>query len=337
MEIDGSYGEGGGQILRSAVALSALTGKEISITNIRAKRERPGLAAQHLTAVKGVASLCSATVEGAQVGSTALVFRPQKISAGMHRLDVGTAGSIPLVLQSCLLASARTIDVTELEIVGGTNVRMSPAIDYYEQVLLPMLSRMRLNVSLRIVRRGFYPQGGGMVTASIVGAARLEGLDLRERGELLQLGGTCFSQNLPDHVCKRISHAAMEAFLGERTTMRSERTTGASSGAGIQLHARYANTILGGDALGERGIPSEQVGASAASALKVEIDGGGTLDVHAADQLLPYMALADSASCFKVREATEHLRTHAWLIERFLGTEITIERSNGVAIVEVRP
>ncbi len=223
MKIDGSYGEGGGQILRSAVALSALTGESVSITNIRAKRERQGLAAQHLTAVLGVASLCSAEVEGASVGSKELTFRPGKMLAGSYVLDIGTAGSIPLVLQACLLASARTVRPIRLDITGGTNVRMSPPIDYYEQVLFPFLRRMGLDVRIDVLGRGFYPKGGGRVIASILGADRFKALDLSERGQSEGIGGTCFSQNLPEHVCERISHAVMAAFVGRDIKVRKER------------------------------------------------------------------------------------------------------------------
>ena len=224
-----------------------------------------------------------------------------------------------------------------LDITGGTDVRMSPPIDYYEQVLFPFLRRMGLDVRIDVLGRGFYPKGGGRVITSVLGADRFKTLDLSERGPSEGIGGTCFSQNLPEHVCDRISHAVMSAFVGRDIKVHKERMFGPSPGAGIQLHASFANTILGADALGERGVPSEQVGSSAASALRSEIEGGGTLDVHAADQLLPYFALADGPSYFKVREVSEHFRTQAWLIERFLGTSINVEKSQGADLIEVRP
>lgn len=337
MEIDGSYGEGGGQILRCSVALSALTGREVTISNIRAKRGKPGLAAQHLTAVMGAATLCDGDVEGAYVGSTSLSFRPGKVLGGSYQLDVGTAGSITLVLQSCLLASLHAPATTELEVRGGTNVQMSPPIDFYSNVLLPLLGRMGYDVQVELVSRGFYPQGGGAVKAYIAPCSRLAPLSLGERGRLEEVGGECFAQNLPDHVAHRMEDAARQALVEHELRLRVHRTTGRSTGAGTALYARYHNTVLGADALGKKGVPAERVGEEAGRNLRREMDGPGTLDVHAADQLLPYMALADGPSVFRVREVTEHLRTQMWLLRQFLDVEFReVEEEEGAAI-EVLP
>ncbi len=337
MDIDGSYGEGGGQILRCSVALSALTGKEITITNIRAKRGKPGMAAQHLTAVMGVATLCDGDVEGGYVGSTSITFRPGKVLGGSYQLDVGTAGSITLVLQSCLLASLRAPTTTELEVRGGTNVQMSPPIDYYANVLLPLLGRMGYDVQTELVARGFYPQGGGTVKAYIAPCAGLAPLSLRERGRLEEVGGECFAQNLPDHVAHRMEDAVRQALVEHELRLRVHRTAGHSTGAGTALYARYRHTVLGADALGKKGVPAERVGEEAGRNLKEEMEGPGTLDIHAADQLLPYMALASSPSVFRVREVTGHLRTQMWLLRRFLDVEFKeVEEEEGT-VIEVLP
>lgn len=336
LEIDGSYGEGGGQILRSAVALSALTGTELRVVNIRAKRERPGLAAQHLAAVRGVASLCGAEVAGGQAGSAEITFRPGKVRGGRHRIDVGTAGSVTLVLQAGLLASLSAERGTELEVTGGTNVRMSPPVDYYFQVLLPLLSRMGVEVELELLQRGFYPRGGGRARA-VLAPAVPRPLVLEERGPPEEMGGTCFSQGLPDHVAERMSHAARKRFLGQEMRVRTERTAGPSPGAGIALCSRFRDTVLGADALGERGVLSEKVGDSAALRLKEEVEGPGTLDVHAADQLVAYMALAGGPSCFAVREVTEHLRTQMWLLPQFLDVRFEVRAAGRGHRVEVYP
>lgn len=337
MRIDGSWGEGGGQLLRISVALSALTGREVEIDAIRAGRTRPGLAAQHLTAVLGVASLCDGQVDGAHLGSTSIRFRPGRALGGTYRLDVGTAGSITLVLQACMLASLRSSAVTELEIRGGTNVRMSPPVDYLESVLLPLLASMGYQAQLRLDRRGFYPQGGGSVSVFLSPCPKLSPLRLEERGGLVEVSGVCFSQNLPPHVTDRMGSACRLALVGQRLKLRAHRTTGASIGAGTALFARYQNTVLGADGLGEKGLPAERVAEEAVSGLKQEMDGPGTLDVHAADQLLPYMALAHGPSVFTVREVTSHLRTQMWLLRRFLPVEFREREREGGTVVEVLP
>ncbi len=337
MEIDGSFGEGGGQVLRCSVALSALTGREVTIKNIRAKRGKPGLAAQHLTAVLGVASLCDGDVEGAFVGSGSITFRPGKVLGGSYQLDVGTAGSTTLVLQSCLLASLHAQATTELEVRGGTNVQMSPPIDYYSNVLIPMLGRMGYDVQVELVSRGFYPQGGGVVKAFIAPCPGLKPLDLRERGRLEEVGGECFAQNLPDHVAHRMEDAARQALVEHELRLRAHRTSGRSTGAGTALFARYHNTVLGADGLGKKGVPAEMVGEEAGRNLKREMDGPGTLDAHAADQLLPYMALADGPSTFRVREVTEHLRTQMWLLRQFLDVGFVQAREGDGTTIEVQP
>ncbi len=334
MKIDGSYGEGGGQLLRCAVALSALTGTEVEISDIRAKRGRPGLAAQHLTAVEGVASLCDAEVDSAYVGSTHIRFRPGPVIGGSYRLDVGTAGSVTLVLQACMLASLMSPAVTELEIVGGTNVRMSPPVDYYSQVLFPLLARMGYDVDLQLEKRGFYPQGGGRVTASLAPCPSLTPLRLEDRGGLEEVGGVCFSQNLPDHVVQRMEHACRKAFLGADLRLHAHRSAGPSTGAGTALYARYRHTVLGGDGLGEKGVPAERVGEAAVNGLRTEMEGPGTLDTHAADQLLPYMALAKGPSVFRVREVTSHLMTQMWLLRQFLPVEFELQDvAQGMSVV----
>ncbi|MDD1767572.1 MAG: RNA 3'-phosphate cyclase [Methanomassiliicoccales archaeon] len=311
--------------MRCAVALSALTGKDVRVRNIRAGRPNPGLAPQHITAVNGVASLCNAKVTGAVAGSTDLSFFPGSISGGKLRLDVGTAGSISLVLQACVLPAIRAGKVTRLEVLGGTNVRWSPPIDYCSDLLLPLLKRMGMDIRMQVVSRGFYPEGGGKVTVEVEPPTEILALDLNERGTLSRLRGVCFSQNLPEHVCTRMSHSVKKAFLDEGgIVMRNDTSFGKSTGAGVCLFAEYERTVLGVDALGERGVPAEKVAENAAEALRKEMRGIGTLDDHAADQLIPYMALAEGESVFRVREVTKHLATQMWLINKFLDATFSL-------------
>ncbi len=286
IDIDGSEGEGGGQMLRTATALSALTGKAVRVHGIRANRPKPGLAAQHLCAVRGVAMICGAHAEGAEVGSTQITFTPGEVRPGKYKLNVGTAGSITLVLQACLLASARCLEEIRLDIVGGTNVRWSPPIDFYQRLLFPRLADLGFQAEMVQMRRGFYPEGGGRVEVRFQAPRRAIPLALGERGRLLGVEGICFSQNLPEHVCQRVTTAVRKGMLGNTTELTSSRSEGASTGAGVFLMARYEHATLGADSLGERGVPAEQVGSLAARSLRLEMDGKGTLDVHAADQLL---------------------------------------------------
>lgn len=338
IEIDGSVGEGGGQIVRSAVALAALTGKECRIFNIRAKRPNPGLAPQHLAAVRGVGNLCGARIEGLKAGSTSILFSPGRLRGGAYYFEVGTAGSITLVLQACLLPAVHAKEPVTIRVRGGTNVRWSPPVDYYSMVLLPLLNRMGIQCSLEIISRGFYPEGGGEVEIHIEPSYNLLPLNLPHRGELLSIHGLCFSQNLPDHVCRRILHAVKKALINRvDVSVNVDRRTGMSTGAGVLLAAAFENTLIGADSLGEKGMPSEQVGKQAAMNLIRELDGGGTLDVHAADQLLPYMALANGPSTFLVREITGHIRTQMDLIPLFIEVEFSVKQRGSAFEIGVLP
>ncbi len=337
IDIDGSEGEGGGQMLRTAIALSALTGKPVRIRNIRANRPKPGLAAQHLCAVRGVAGICDAQVEGAEVGSTQLQFIPNKVRAGNYNLDVGTAGSITLVLQACMLASAGIPEKMRFRIVGGTNVRWSPPIDFYERLFFPRLATLGFRAQITEVRRGFYPEGGGSVEVRFQAPREVRPVVLIDRGKALGVEGVCFTQNLPEHVCQRAVAAVSKDLLGDEVRMTSTRTDGPSAGAGIFLMARYEKASLAADSLGERGVPAEQLGSSAARALRQEMDGQGTLDVHAADQLLPYMTLATGRSAFRVREMTGHLSTQIDLVQRFLEVRVESFVTDGATEVAVHP
>lgn len=335
VEIDGSRGEGGGQIVRLAIALSALTGKTVRVHHIRANRPRPGLAPQHLTAVLGVAGQCGAEVRGAEIDSQELLFIPGDLSGGEHRLEVGTAGSVTLVLQACLLPATRANTATRLEIAGGTNVRWSPPIDFYDLVLLPLLSRMGVETRLEVLERGFYPEGGGRVAIDILPAQKVLPLRLSERGGLRQVAGVCFSRNLPDHVCKRIAHTVRKRI--PEVELRNDTGDGPSAGAGVMLVAEYENTLLAGDALGERGVPAEKVALWAVESLENEMHSPATLDIHAADQLLPYMAMAEGKSEFAVRQISEHLRTQMWLVPQFLEVSFAVERIEGGHRIRVSP
>jgi len=239
------------------------------------------------------------------------------VTGGAHRFDVGTAGSLTLLMQAVLPAMVHTPVHTELDLLGGTDVRWSPPVDHLQQVLLPLLRRMGVRVEMMVESRGFYPQGGGRVHLMVDGGA-LQPLDLRRRGELRRVFGVAFVQNLPERVADHLAEGARRSLPLSDVHVRTEVRAGASIGAGVVLAAEYQDSVLGWSSLGERGVPAERVGKEAALGLIGEMDGGGTLDVHTADQMLPFLALSGGDCTFSVREVSKHLSTQIWLLPHFL-------------------
>ncbi len=340
IEIDGSFGEGGGQIIRTAIALAAITGKEVEIKNIRANRPKPGLAAQHLHAVKAVEKLSGGRTEGLGLRSTQLKFAPAALKGFEGEIDIGTAGSITLLLQ-CLIPVALFADEpTKVRIKGGTDVKWSPPIDFYTNVFLKAIQEMGCDVQIDMKRRGYYPKGGGLVEARITpshcGAlphdpaspvrAYLKGIVFKENEREGIIKGVSHSCGLPAHVVERQAKAA-ERILNERvydTEIKTEiendgkRTTG----SGITLWRGYKS----GSALGERGKRAELVGEEAARNVIKELGSVSTVEVHLADQLIPYIALADGKSEMKVREVTKHLETNMYVTKKFLDVGFGVEK-----------
>ena len=340
LEIDGSHGEGGGQIVRTAVALSALTSTPIRVVNVRAKRTKPGLAAQHATAIRAVARLCDARLEGVEVGSDAFSFGPKEIHGGRFSFDVGTAGSITLVLQACLPAAFQAGD-TELEVRGGTDVPWSPPLDYFGHVFLGLLRKMGGRAEVEEAMRGYYPRGGGLVRVRVENPAKWKPLRLPSRGGIERIAGRAHASNLPEDVVDRMKSSAfrhLSDFITVRIhseTLGPDRAVG--PGGAIVLWAETPDTILGATALAEKGKRAEKVGEQAAIALMKEIESRATLDVHASDQVLAYAAMASGSSEFLVREVTEHTLTMMWLLGSFLGTQFQIVPEGGLHRVTVRP
>ncbi len=323
IQVDGSMGEGGGQILRTAVALSALFGEPVRVYNIRAKRKNPGLRPQHLNAVRAVAMISGARVEGLRVGSREITFRPGRPRPGKYRVDIGTAGSITLVLQAILPVALEVGDVT-LEIRGGTDVPWSPTMDYFRFVFLDLLSRIGASVDLELIERGHYPVGGGRVRVRILGWRERRKIELVKRGRLLAVEGIAHVSNLPEHVLRRMRHSALKELMGFDASIRTEtwgRANPRDRGAGISLWARFEKTVIGSDELGEKGVPAEEVGRKAAQKLKREIESRGAVDSHASDMLLPYLALLGGR--FTCGELTSHANTEVELLALF-GREIKV-------------
>ena len=321
IKIDGSYGEGGGQILRTAIALSCVTGKSVEIFNIRANRPKKGLAAQHLKGVEAAKMLCDAEVDGLAIGSTRLVFKPRKIRARDLRIDIGTAGSVTLILQTILpplLVSDRSC---RIEIRGGTDVRWSPSVDYFRFVTLKALRIMGANADLELVKRGYYPKGGGKVILH-VSPSSLKGVTF-EKEECDVVRGISHCSNLPRHVAERQANAA-KTFLeerGYRAEIDLETQRGLSTGSGITLFCGYKGSV----SLGEKGKPAENVGREAASQLYEELQSDAVFDKHLADQVMSFAAIANGKTIYTTSEVTKHIISNAYVINKFFEDCVKIE------------
>ncbi len=339
LDIDGAYGEGGGQLVRSACALSAITGRAIRVRAIRARRTPPGLAPQHLAAVKAVAALCDAEVAGLELGARDITFRPRTVRGGEFRFDVGTAGSITLVLQAVLPVAIAARTPCDLHITGGTDVRAAPPIDYVRAVLLALLARMGASIEIEVRRRGYYPRGGGAVHVRVA-PATLRPLQLDSPGPLVGIAGAAHVSHLPAHIAERMAHAAQACLQGWPCAIERQGLTGAEAigqGGAIVLWANTVNTVLGAAAVAERGVPAEQIGARAGAALRTELASGATLDLYASDQLLIYLALADGPSRFVARALSAHAATTLWLLPQLLPVRVTSEPAGSAVRIALVP
>ena len=335
--IDGSYGEGGGQILRTSLTLAALTGKAVKIINIRAGRPKPGLAAQHLTGVRAVAEICGAHLEGAELGSQNLTFAPQRSpQAASYSWDVaaarkgGSAGAVSLAFQAVLLPMALAPSPSQVTLRGGTHVPWSPPYHYLERVYLPTLARLGVRAKVEIDKWGWYPMGGGEIKAQIDPAnLPLSPIDLKERGPLQGLFGLSAVSNLPDHIAQRQRKRALE-MLGEfRPQIEVVRGESAGQGSFLFLWAQFENCLAGFSSLGARGKPAEKVAEEAGQEYLEYYHGGAALDKHLADQLILPMALASGPSSFTTTEITPHLLTNIWVVRRFTPRRFKVEREKG--------
>ncbi len=326
LEINGAYGEGGGQILRSALTLAILTGTAVRIVDIRANRSRPGLRPQHLTAVRAAAAISVASVDGDELGSLSLSFVPQQsVQPGNYRFDVtdaargGSAGAVTLVLQTVLLPLSLASNASAVSLLGGTAVPMSPAVPYIEKVYLPTLFEMGFRAKLEHQLWGFYPQGRGEVLVEIRGGAVLRPLDLSERGDLLRVEGLAFAAKLPSHIPQRMTNRARAILrdAGIETQIVPQHVPSSGVGTGLFLCARYADTQAGFLCLGRRGLPSEEVAEIVCRALLEHHRTGAAVDPHLGDQLVLPFAVAGSGCRATVSRITGHLLTNVWVAQQF--------------------
>ncbi|MFH0748860.1 MAG: RNA 3'-terminal phosphate cyclase [Candidatus Bathyarchaeota archaeon] len=316
IEIDGSFGEGGGQILRMSLALAALVGKPIKIKNVRSRRSPPGIRPQHQTAVKAIAAYSQAVVKGCSIGSTELEYSPRKIRGGNFSFDAETAASTSLILQSLIPLMAFSNENSFLDLHGGTNNPWAPPIDYIQHVFLPILSKTGFRGSLELVRRGFYPQGGGFIQASAEPIRRFKPIVLTKVGEIQRISGLSYSSRLPKHIGERMARSAnvtllnggfKEANIRCECLQKNDKYSAISPGCGIILIAESSTgAILGSDSLGEPKKIAERVGQEAAESLVKQLKTGVPVSKHLGDQLIIYMALANGRSEIAIEELTLH-------------------------------
>ncbi len=349
--LDGSFGEGGGAIVRVALAVSTIKKTPFEVSAIRSGRCNPGLKNQHLYCIKALESLCNAKTEGREVGSTSLKYFPGELEARNLDLDIVTAGSITLVLQSLLLPCVFIDKPIKIRISGGTDTKWSQPVDYFRHVLVPQLARFA-DIDFRVLKRGYYPKGGGIVETRITPKYRLKDshtfedffeslkknslkFNLTEQGNLLKIKIISHaSRDLEKaSVAERQSNAAKEALkkLGCAIEIQDEYCNTASTGSGITCVAIFSKCdeidfknpiVLGADSLGERGKKAEVVGEEAAKNLLQEIESGAPVDKHLGDNLIPFLIFGGQ---IKVSEITDHLKTNIYVVQKFLGKMFEID------------
>jgi RNA 3'-phosphate cyclase len=339
INIPGDYGSGSGTIVRLATALSAITSKPIKINSIRAKRDKPGLRQQHLQAVKAVANLCNAKLKGAEIGSKEIEFYPKKIEAKFIDINIPTAGAIGLLFNCISLPAAFGMEKTIISVKGGATAGLwSSPIPFLENITLPILFKLGYNAEVKVERHGFYPVGGSKVEFIIHPWERLKPIELKEQGEILEIGGISIASKhlekakVADRQAKSARKILYDRFLIE-PKIKINYVDSACPGSVIVLWIKTSKTIIGSDAIGQIGVRSEILGQQASIDLIKDYESGATVDRYLSDQLLVFMSMCKGESMIIAPKLTSHARTNMWLIKKFLEVEFEVEKiGNNVMI-----
>lgn len=332
--IDGSTGEGGGQILRTSLALSMITGQPFRIERLRAGRDKPGLLRQHLTAVHAATSICDATVNGASIGSQSLTFTPRTIRGGEYTFSVGTAGSATLVLQTVLPALMNAAEPSSLTLEGGTHNPYAPPFDFVDRVYVPLINRMGPTIHLTLERAGFYPAGGGRFFAQIQ-PAKLSPLHLTERGEILERSAKAIVAALPGRVARRELDRVekMLGWSGDQLQIRQlPDEWGPGNALMIEIQSEHVTEIF--TSFGSKGVTSEAVGDDASRQTRKYLADGVPVGTFLADQLVLPLALAGGGS-FLTHPLSMHSKTNIDIIRRFLPVQVAVAEQKGGTQVEI--
>ena len=335
IEIDGSYGEGGGSIIRLAAAFSAITKKPVYIKNIRKERKQPGLKEQHLKGVIAVKNICNAELEGARLGSTEIKFIPKDITKTYLKVDIRTSGSIGLLIQCILLPCFFSKQKTTIEIKGGGTVGLNaPHIYYIKNIFLEMIKRFGFNAEIEIKKHGFYPKGGADVFLKTQPIVKKNKIEIDETGKLLFVKGivlvsdTLKKADVAERMRKAASHILLKK-LKICPEIKVEYCKTLSTGASMVLWAEFENTIIGWDIIGEKGICAEDIGKKVAEGLLKQIESGAVVDEYMSDQLLPYLAIC--GGIFNSSKLTKHAETNIWLIKEIFEKRIKIKKDKNVS------
>jgi RNA 3'-terminal phosphate cyclase (ATP) len=329
--IDGAIGAGGGQVLRSCLTLSVVTGQSFTIKNIRARRKNPGLRAQHLSAVQLVGVISNASVKGAELGSTNLSFSPLANQPGKYQREIGTAGSTSLVLQTVYLPLSLLDHPSTITISGGTHVPMAPSFDFVNQHWLYYIKKMGFDISLEIIRAGFYPKGGGRIQGSIHPINLIKPLNLQQRGSLKQIWGVSAVANLERGIAKRQRERVLRRLGGKfpLNDIRIMHFPSKSKGTTLYLICEFEHSQCCYFSLGAKGKPAEQVADEVCEKIEDFLSTDATIDEYLADQLLLPLSFASGNSTFSTARITDHLVTNAEVIRKFLPANITISGKTG--------
>jgi RNA 3'-phosphate cyclase len=331
--IDGSYLEGGGQTIRTSVALSAITGKPCKMFNIRKGRKNPGLQAQHLKGIEAAAKICNAELKNAKIGSDCIEFMPNKIKNENFSIDIGTAGSITLVLQTLIPICIHADKEVELEIIGGTDVKWSPNIEYFQEVFCRNVEKMGIKIESEILKYGFYPKGEGKVKVKINPCKILKPINLAERGIVNRYDiRSIVSKSLEKSKVAERQIEGAKKIIPKFDCEYFEYVDTFSPGSTTHIHAHCKNSVLGSTIYGELGKPAEKIGEECAKAIMKQINSNACLDEHMADQILLYMALAGNSK-ISVTEITNHCKTNMWVIEKFLPIKFEINEKEKIISV----
>ncbi|HIJ98666.1 TPA: RNA 3'-terminal phosphate cyclase [archaeon] len=326
LEIDGSYGECGGSIVRTAVGLSVFTGKPLYIYNVRKNRPQPGLKVQHLQGVKAAAELCGGKIIGAELGSTEIKFFPEKNFSDKVKVEIETAGSIGLVLQVLQIAALKAEKKVKVEIRGGaTYGKWAPPIDFVQNVFYKILEKIGYKIDLEVERHGFYPKGRARVNAIFYPANELKGLNLIEQGKLENVSGLSIASKHLEQ--KKVAERQKISARGEifnklqvSPNIKTEYLEAENIGSAITLWlTTQSGAILGASKIGEQTLRAEIVGKEASQSLIEDFKSDATIDRHSLDQIIPFLALSRSASTLKFSKLTSHAHTNIWVCEQFFG------------------
>jgi RNA 3'-terminal phosphate cyclase (ATP) len=345
IEIDGSLGEGGGQVLRTSLTLSIITGKPFCISTIRKNRSKPGLKAQHLKAVDAAAAISKAQVEGAALNSESLTFAPSAIRSGRYRFDIGTAGAATLVLQTVLVPLSMADSASSIIITGGTHVPWSPCFDYLSLQWLHYLQLIGFDAQIDLDQAGFYPKGGGRISATIRPARPNSPLKLAKRGRLLKVTGVSAVANLPQDIAERQKRQAMlrlqKIGWGNSTPdirIKLESLRSPVKGTYLLLLARFEESQCCYFSLGKLGKPAERVADDAIDAFASFVETDGVVDQYLVDQLLIPLCISHGESQIRTSQITRHTITNAEIIRAFLPARIVIDGEPGQpGSITIRP